>query len=363
MFTTTTTSSLHTYLKVADAYIDLTLIVPIVIAIAGWIIAVIIQGYTLRKKHRIDIRYDIYKQFVTLHKKLEKNLHQFSANTLDPFLQMKGAMIPSTIEILNKSTSNCLQDANKIWLDYYEKLQSNYFQFNDEYLNMLYLFEDWNAPLEKLLSTTNTYSQVVNHLQGNIYKNLSTLQLYQSKADYDWRNWDQKEIKDIIESIKSDILDISYYTIDLMILIHNELLGKHFRQKRLIRKTTSEKYKVLTKKGICIRLDKTLIKKLAKNKKVLINVIEQALDTETIPTQENLKKSISLLKNGVCPKCKNKIDIYNIEKKDGYIFFKFTCGDVWETVIRQEKMKVKEYIYIKLHLSKLKKHIKKIFHA
>ncbi|MDF1496906.1 MAG: hypothetical protein P1P90_02500 [Patescibacteria group bacterium] len=43
---------------------------------------------------------------------------------------------------------------------------------------------------------------------------------------------------------------------DLMVLIHNELLSSYFGHKRPTRRTLDPEYKVLTKKGIIVNLDK-----------------------------------------------------------------------------------------------------------
>jgi hypothetical protein len=44
----------------------LTLVATIVIALIGWIVALALQRWNIKKEHQVEVRYDIYKQLVTL---------------------------------------------------------------------------------------------------------------------------------------------------------------------------------------------------------------------------------------------------------------------------------------------------------
>ncbi|NCB20651.1 MAG: hypothetical protein EOM88_01850 [Clostridia bacterium] len=50
---------------------DYTLVVTIFVAVLGWIVAIVLQHRNIRNQHKVQIRYDIYKQLVQAKKDIQ----------------------------------------------------------------------------------------------------------------------------------------------------------------------------------------------------------------------------------------------------------------------------------------------------
>lgn len=316
------TSSLDYLLKLSSN-IDLQiLIVTILIAILGWIIALVLQRQNVKHQHKVSVQYDIYKHFVELHKEIQNPLFQLGAKTISPFILMRCSMIPFETKLKNEQ--ECLAESEKKWLEFTQLLQTIYFDFDKKYLNLLYIFEDWTAPLKKLLLPEKAFAIAVNNLKNQIYTNINTLRDYNSQHNRDWRKWDQKEIENILQNIRENTSEIGSYIHDLMVLIHNELLSTYFGRKRYIRKTLDQKYKVLTQKGIITNLDKKFIKQMGINYDLLLKKVASEIKNK------NNSKDTESLNKGICPQCKNEVQVININKTDAEITYQFICGDSWK---------------------------------
>ncbi|MBT4153600.1 MAG: hypothetical protein HOE53_03030 [Candidatus Magasanikbacteria bacterium] len=325
MLTSTITSSTESVniAKLIIKNIDLiTLFSTISIALLGWLISILIQGKIVKKQHRIAIGYAIYKEFVKLHMEVQNTLSTLNASSRPPFIIMETIMIvrPQTsIEITH------VIEAGKEWEKFINKLNTLYFDFTDKYLEILYLFSDWEAAFKSLAFTKNCLSEEINSLKSKIYSDISILQMYTVDHGYDWRKWDRKEIEIIINRIAENILDITSYLGDFMILLHNETLSNYFKQKREIRMTTDPRYRVLTKKGIVENLDVNLIEKMKKHK----SIHDETIEKELLVTTPSDKKNLNLRKAGICPDCNTDIEVKDTIVETEKTFFSYTCGHGW----------------------------------
>ncbi len=76
-----------------------TLIATILVAVIGWIFALWLQSRNIKRQHQVDIRYDIYKQLVQLHKDVQDTLGRLSAISHPPFISMESSMIPFNLKL------------------------------------------------------------------------------------------------------------------------------------------------------------------------------------------------------------------------------------------------------------------------
>lgn len=242
----------------------LTLVITILIAVFGWIIALFLQYRNIRQQYRVQIWYDIYKQFVVVHKEMQDALSKLAANAHPPFILMKTSMAPFNLKLKREykgvwipwTEDECVFEGEKKWTQFVNELQDIYSVYSNESLNFLLITEDWEAAIKPLLPVKGVFSREVESLRNKIYENLNSLQMYSVDHGHDWRKWDENETNNILNEINKDAITINLYLHDLMVLIHNELLSSYFGHKRQTRRTLDPEYKVVTKKGIVVNLDK-----------------------------------------------------------------------------------------------------------
>jgi hypothetical protein len=318
---------------------SLTIAITIVIAIFGWIFSLILQRWNVGHQHRVQIRYDIYKHFIKLHKDIQDKLSKLGAKSHPPFILMSSSMTPFELGLkkeykgvwMTYSESECLFDGEQKWRSYVNDIIATNSDFSTEYLNLLYLFGDWAEPLKSLSVAKDSLMKEVNLIKSHISNDLNTLQMYSSNHGHDWRTWNQSEIKEIADRISRNSYTIGSYIGDFMALIHNELLAKYFKKKRPIRKTLDPQFKVLTKNGIEERLDQKSIKRINKNKEDMISFSRKQLEKDNPAEHKILLESLIA---EVCPFCSNSILVIEVENTpNNHSNFKFGCGDELETSI------------------------------
>ncbi len=244
---------------------DYSSLIVIILAFAGWLMAVLLQRQNIKQQLRTEIKYDVYKQFVVSHREIQGAIAEFSAKISPPFIEMKSCLISFNVEL--KPKQEALQEGNKKWLEYLELMIKSYFEFVYKYINFEYILEDWIAPLKNLDTVKDSLSKEIEEQKKQIYEGISSLQMYPSKHGYDWRKWNHEDIEKIANDMKDRVFDITMYLQDFMVLIHNELLSKYFNYSKPIRKTLDKKYKVLTKDGLVVMLE-TDEEKIEKYKKL-----------------------------------------------------------------------------------------------
>lgn len=238
-------------------------LIAIILALFGWIFALILQNINTKQQLRAEIKYDVYKQLVSLHKETQDSLAVLMAKARPPFILMEASMISFDLKLKKEykgewipySESECLFEGTTKWNSFINDMNSAHFNFGDKYVSMLYILSDWMAPIKNLEETKNILTKEINLIRDNIYKNIKIFQMYSTTSDNDWRKWNKEEAKNMANDISNDAQLIGSYISDFMVLVHNELLSGYFKYKRPTRKTLDEKYKVLTKKGIVVNLE------------------------------------------------------------------------------------------------------------
>lgn len=332
----------------------ITSIVTITIAIFGWIFALWLQGRNIKSQHKVDILYDIYKQFSQLYIKVQNSLSKLSS-VYSPFILMDSCMISYK---LNLSTEQeAVLKGKQEWKKFYDETYDSYFEFVNEYLLLQYLFENWQAVFKSLLPAKNILIIEINVLKEKMYSDLISLRTNGIDNCHDWRKWDKNKIEKTLENIRENSSTISMYLSDFMVILHNKLLSKYFKQRRPTRKTLDSKYKVLTKKGITENLDYKTISKMVVYKKKYNEKVQDKLKKIKKEDKKSYKDFLTLLSKNICPECKNQIEIIHYIESDGGFLFQYTCGHFWkEGVIQNEPNNA-----IKKWLLKLKRNAKAVF--
>lgn len=240
--------------------------IVIILAIIGWVVALILQRKNIKDQLSSEIKYDIYKQLVGLHKEIQSAIAELSAKISPPFIEMDSCMISFNVKL--KTEQEALLDGGKKWLEYLQLIITNYFEFVDKCIDLQYTLEDWIAPIKDLCTTRDVFMKEIDEQKTQIYNGINALQMYSVNNGYDWRNWDKEKINQIVEDIRKRLLDMSCYLHDLLVLVHNNLLSGYFKYSRPLRKTLDEKYKVLTRDGFVIRLE-TDKEEIARYKKII----------------------------------------------------------------------------------------------
>jgi len=269
---------------------------------------------------------------------------------------MDSSMIMFRVKL--KGEQECVLEGEQKWNKFVNDLYDLYFDFNNKYIAMIYVFEDWAAALKPLRYIKKILTKEMDELKNQVYIQLKVLQDYTVKHGHDWRKWNQSEVKKVTRSINDIVFEAGAYFGDFMVLIHNELLSKYFSQKRSIRKTLGSEHKVLTKNGIVENVDKEKIQQMKIYKYKLIAIAQEKLNMglppkgNITPEYENFLRSII---NGICPNCNNPIKVFNIEESDDTVCFNYICGHSWKIVNIKETMSIKESIKAKIKKEGFKK--------
>lgn len=336
----------------------LTISVTIAIAVLGWLISLFLQRKNLKDQHRIQVRYDIYKEFVKLRRETQDSINKLGGHASSPFILMSTSMIPFQVGLkkeykdqwLPYSEQECLFEGEQKWNSFVKELYDLYFDFSNNFLNVMYLTEDWASPLKKLLPTKQIFNEEVQKLKKNIQTNLSILQSYSRTHGHDWRTWNQEQANVIIQNISNDAMSVGMYLSDFMVLVHNELLSSYFGHERPTRKTLDKKYKVLTKKGIIENVDWKLFKK---TEAMTNDLIAYAVSELTKHSEQNgyisdeYKKFLTSVASGVCPNCTTPILVMSMEKSENSFCYQYACGDSFKGISIQETITIRDLIKIK----------------
>jgi len=310
----------------------LTLAVTILLAVIGWLIALWIQQRGTKQQHKIQVRYEIYKQFVQIHKEAQDAISKLGAHSSPPFILMESSMIPFQLGLkkqykdmwLPYNEQECLFEGEQKWTSYTQELYSHYSKFSEKFLQLLYITEDWEAALEPILPTKNILNKEVENQKRLIHTLISELSSYSSKHDHDWRKWDQKDVEIIIQKISESSMSIGTYIGDFMVLTHNELLSSYFGHERRTRKTLDPSYKVLTKDGIIENVDHKLVKDMEKWKMQLIVSVKSHL--ERLDDQTPEAKELRSLVDDTCPHCGTALMVMETKNTPDGVLFAFACG-------------------------------------
>ena len=256
------TSTIAKFQNLLSDVDNLTLAVTILVAVVGWLFALWLQRNNAKHEHKIQVRYDIYKQLLKSSQETQGKLGELGAIS-PPLILMESSMIPFNLKLKKEykeewipySEHECISEGGQKWLDFIREAFDKYFAFVNQNHEMLIAFEGWEAALESLMPAQKVFSKEVSKLSRKIHGNISKLQMYSSEHDYDWRKWNKEEIESIANRIRDDSMTITTYVSDLMTLVHNELLSNYFNYQKPIRKTLDPKYKVLTSEGLILRLE------------------------------------------------------------------------------------------------------------
>ena len=337
---------------------DYTLIVTITVAVVGWIIAIVLQRKNLKDQHKIQIKYDIYKQLVQAKSDIQEPLNKLGASVVTPFILMDSSMIPFTHNLkkqykdawVDYTESECLMDGGKKWNDYFYDLQKSASEFMNEYIKLMGIFENWESALSKLIPVRNILFAEINRLKKNIDNQISFFQMYSVEKGYDWRKWDRDDLNKRAENIRDSSFEIGSYINDFIVLANNKLMAQYFGYYRESRKTLDPKYKVLTLKGLVENVDKEKVEEMKLNKERLISHAQGSLD-RSLPPNGNIAPDYEFFLrsviNGKCPVCNNPIEVYSMNLSDNDFCFNYICGHSWKGFTVSDTLTISELIKTK----------------
>lgn len=319
-----------TFSKNIDA---LTLAVTILLTVIGWLIVLWIQQRGTKQQHKIQVRYEIYKQFVQIHKEAQDAISKLGAHSSPPFILMESSMIPFQLGLkkqykdmwLPYNEQECLFEGEQKWASYTQELYSHYSKFSEKFLQFMYITEDWEAALEPILPTKNVLNKEIENQKRLIHSLIGELSSYTSKHNHDWRKWNQKEVEKITQKINESAMTIGSYIGDFMVLTHNELLSSYFGHERRTRKTLDPSYKVLMKDGIVENVDHKLVKNMQEWKDQMIVLVKEKLSNK--PNDQTAEaKELKSLVDDVCPFCGTALMVMEEKNTSEGTFFAFACG-------------------------------------
>lgn len=299
--------------------------IPVAIAVLGWIFTAWRQQVAMKKQHKFDIVYDIYKQFTILHGNTQEVLSKLSTSYA-PFILMESSTIL-------KPEQEGLSAGLRLWTEFVEDRNNTYFELNDAYLSILGMFDNWEAVFKPLLDCKEILTQEVNRLKNDIHSDLTTLQLFSTTNGIDWKKWDKSEVELITKNINDNATTISLYLHDFMVMLHNESIADYFKQKRPTRKTLDSAFKVLTKKGLVVNLNHehlSRMKEYQEKHDLAANSCWRRMP-QINGTKDAVFDELKSRKSGICPVCGNKIQVISQMTLNEEEVFTYMCGHGWKT--------------------------------
>jgi len=335
-----------------------TLSATIAIAVLGWLVALWQQGRNIKQQHKVEVKYEIYRQFVQLRKEVQDAIIKLGTHSSPPFALMDSCMVPFQVGLkkeykgtwLPYNEQECLFEGEKKWTEFAQGLYNFYSDFSEKFLKIMSVTEDWEAALEPILPSKKVLYEEVENLKKNIYENLQILQMFGAKNGHDWRKWSHRDIEKATQNVKEDAMSIGSYLHDFMVLIHNELLSSYFGHKRQTRKTLDPQYKVLTKNGIVENVDWGMLKKSEAWTEELISYAKEQLQKFGPPhgnISAEYEKFLNSIAGGTCPNCNTPIFVMKKESSKDSFGFHYACGHSWKGISIQETIGVKELYKIK----------------
>lgn len=233
---------------------DWNLIIIISLNIIGWFVVFKLNLRQQDKKIKDEAKMKVYNEFWSLRKHLQE-----SSSGLMALIQSKPFILMDSTSILGSVTKNeldILKGEHQSWQDwneYMSELNTKINLFKAIHLDFLRNIEMWIHIMPKLeVAKDILFSEqtIINEKISEHYNFLQNLNVQK------WKEWDQKEINSKSAKVWEDIVNFLFYVEDMMVLIHNNLVSPIFGYKKLIRKPTDYKFKVLTEDGLIVIKDK-----------------------------------------------------------------------------------------------------------
>lgn len=334
---------------------DYTLVVTIFVAVLGWIIAIVLQHRNIRNQHKVQIRYDIYKQLVQAKKDTQDPLNSLGVSIVTPFIIMDSSMIPFEHKFKKKykdvwvdyTEGECLAEGEQKWNIYVNNIRKAYSEFVGEYIKLMSIFENWESALSKLINARKTLFAEIERLKKNINSQVDFLSSYYIKNGHDWRKWNKDELDKRAKDINYSAGEIGSYINDFLVLAHNELVAKYFNYYRQLRKPLSPEHRVLSLNGLIDNTDYEKVAEMKVNKEKLLSHAQKLLDRGLSPNSKIASDYEAFLKSviaGICPVCKNPIEVFSVDETEDGFSFHYLCGHNWTGVTVKDQIAVSELI-------------------
>ena len=124
-------------------------------------------------------------------------------------------------------------------------------------------------------------------------------------------------------------------------------MAKYFDHYRQLRKPLSPEYKVLSIKGLIDNTDHKKVAEMKVNKEKLLSHAQKLLDRSSSPSSKIAPDYEAFLKSvitGICPVCKNPIEVFSADETEDSFSFHYLCGHNWTGVTVKDQIAVSELI-------------------
>jgi len=220
--------------------------VTIILALVGWIVALVLQNKNSKDQITGQIKYDLYKEAVGLHQMIQDHLSKLTT-IYPPFTVMDGFLIG--VEHGLKSRVEALSEGWDYWNGFISSNQGSYFKYTEQYIKFLYLLADWAGPLHRLEMAKKDLDKRIAISNSKIYDTLSKLQLLSSKLGFYWDEHDRGSIEEGFKLVRNESIIIQLALYDFVVLVHNELMADYFKYLIPTREPEDPMYEILTEDG------------------------------------------------------------------------------------------------------------------
>ena len=229
---------------------ELTTLITWALIIIGWFVVFYLGLKQQNKLLKNNAKMKVYEELYELKKSIDEvsiNLGLLFNPYSIPFLEMKH--VDKSLEPSQRSLKSL-----EIWRKYLDKISRQTYTFTTAYLKLWNHIDMWIGVVPELKKAKKEFFEIhLKALTDDLNKHHSYLQNL-SLESYNWEKWGQEDIKQKSQEIseKFDKIAVAYLD-DLMVEIHNSLIGPILGYKKIPRENFANmprRYKILTKKGI-----------------------------------------------------------------------------------------------------------------
>lgn len=225
----------------------LPLMIAVVVALFGWYIQARRDRNNRIEDYKNKISYEIYKEITRIYDVFIEKSTKLNNISAPPLILMESCLILGKVTKNHSDIIKGHHEAVQKWLNFVNDSFAVHFDFSSAWRSFLAVYEDWESVLAGSKLPFTIASSEVEKLKSDVYEYLQYLQ----KLDpQNWQKWDKNEINGRANQIFQESLSQPIYVYDLMVIIHNELVGKFFGHSRPLRRPQDLDSFVLTKKGL-----------------------------------------------------------------------------------------------------------------
>lgn len=212
---------------------SLSLIIPIITALAGWLILILLENHKIKEEIKLKLQNQALQEIVTQINDFNHASTQYGTSIImPPMVSIKYGKIA---------------DAPKKWQKHIEKMMDKKEVFSSNIIKLWQLIERWQPVINK---ESTAIECIIDEFQKVLKKSNSHFRKNQVRNAAKFPSWNIEKIETENHEMNDCLMNLAAYLNDLQKLLTKALLGKVFKHKMQQRKVLIETNRVLTSNGL-----------------------------------------------------------------------------------------------------------------